>query len=199
MRGGEGKTMTIIRPETHADIAAREKLLDSAFGECRFSKIAERLREGRLPAPGLSFVACDGGRVIGSVRLWNISAGRTRPALLLGPLAVACDKQRRGVGAAMVQHALAEAHRHGHGAVLLVGDAPYYGRFGFLAERTARLWLPGPYERGRLLGLELAAGALAGAQGVVGAAGRREPKPDLAALLTAPLTHGRTAATPRAA
>lgn len=191
--------MTTIRHETLADIAAREQLLDTAFGDCRFSKTAERLRDGRLPAPGLSFVACEGARVIGSVRLWDIAAGPARPALLLGPLVVACESQRRGVGAALVHHSLHEAQRLGYGAVLLVGDAPYYRRFGFSVEKTDRLWLPGPYERERLLGLELAAGALAGAHGFIGAAGRLAPKTDLAALLATHLTRRASTATPHAA
>jgi predicted N-acetyltransferase YhbS len=191
--------MTTIRHETLADIAAREQLLDIAFGDCRFSKTAERLREGRLPAPGLSFVASEDGRVIGSVRLWDILAGPAHPALLLGPLTVACDSQRRGVGAALVQHVLGEAKRLGHKSVLLVGDAPYYGRFGFSVEKTDRLWLPGPYERERLLGLELAPGALAGAHGPIAATGRLAPKRDLAALLATHLTRGASTATPHAA
>ena len=73
--------------------------------------------------------------------------GGTGPALLLGPLAVAPDCRKRGIGAALMQRALAAARRRGHGAVLLVGDAPYYGRFGFSAEKTAALRMPGPFER----------------------------------------------------
>ena len=66
-----------------------------------------------------------------------------------------------------------------------MGDAPYYERFGFAAEHTASLWLPGPYERERFLALELAAGALAGAWGLVSATGALEETPDLAALVAA--------------
>jgi predicted N-acetyltransferase YhbS len=190
--------MTIIRHETLADTAAREALLDTGFGACRFSKTAERLRESRLPARDLSFIASEDDRVIGSIRLWNISAGPERPALLLGPLVVACDAQRRGVGAALMQHALHDAQRLGHGAVLLVGDEPYYGRFGFSAEHTGRLWLPGPYERHRLLGGELRSGALDGARGLISATGQLQPKPDLAALF-ARFTQGAPTATPHAA
>ena len=62
-----------------------------------------------------------------------------------------------------MRHAIAEARRLGHRAILLVGDAPYYGRFGFSAEKTGSLAMPGPYERHRLLALELDAGALDGA------------------------------------
>ncbi|TIW44038.1 MAG: N-acetyltransferase, partial [Mesorhizobium sp.] len=70
-------------------------------------------------------------------------------------------------------HAIAEAARLGHAAILLVGDAPYYERFGFSAEKTGALAMPGPYERHRLLALELAEGALAEARGTLRAAGRK--------------------------
>ena len=177
--------MVTIRQEKVCDSAAREALLDAAFGERRFTKSSERLREDRLAAEGLSFVACDKGRVVGTVRLWNVSAGPGRPALLLGPMAVAADQRGRGIGAALMQRALAAAKARGHGAVLLVGDAPYYGRFGFSADATGALWMPGPYERERLLALELAPGMLAGARGLIGATGRPEPLPDFAALVAA--------------
>jgi predicted N-acetyltransferase YhbS len=175
--------MIKIRHETPFDVARREALLDTVFGEGRFAKTAERLREGRLPAEGLSFAAGADGRLVGTVRLWNISAGPGRPALLLGPLAVAGEVRGRGIGGALIEHALGVARRRGHAAVLLVGDAPYYGRFGFSAEKTGALWLPGPYARDRLLAHEIVSGALDGAQGLIGARGRREPKPDLAALV----------------
>ncbi len=175
--------MTTIRHETPRDIVAREALLDETFGEGRFTKTAQRLRDGRLPAEGLSFVAVENRRVIGTVRLWDVAAGPKQPALLLGPIAVACDRQGHGIGGALMRHCLRAADKLGHEAVLLVGDAPYYGRFGFSADATGCLWLPGPYERRRLLARELVPGALAGAQGLISATGRLEPKPDLAALV----------------
>ncbi len=67
--------------------------------------------------------------------------------------------------------------------MLLVGDAPYYGRFGFSTEKTGALWLPGPYERHRLLARELSSGALDGAHGMISAGGKLEPRPDLATLV----------------
>ena len=176
--------MILIRPETKRDIVACEALLDEAFGAGRFAKTAQRLREDRLPAEWLSFVACRDGEVVGTVRLWNVSAGPSRPALLLGPLAVARHCRGAGIGAALMRRALSAAAAEGHAAVLLVGDAPYYARFGFSAEKTADLWLPGPYERDRLLACELRAGALDRARGLISATGRLAPKPELAALVT---------------
>ncbi|MGA7975359.1 MAG: GNAT family N-acetyltransferase, partial [Pseudolabrys sp.] len=62
--------MTTIRHEKLNDIDAREALLDEAFGDTRTRKSSERLREGRLPADGLSFIATERKRVVGTARLW---------------------------------------------------------------------------------------------------------------------------------
>jgi predicted N-acetyltransferase YhbS len=110
--------------------------------------------------------------MVGTVRLWNVSAGG-KPALLLGPLAVACEAQGRGIGTKLVARAMREARRLGHRAVLLVGDADYYGRFGFSVAKTAGLRLPGPFDPARLLGLELIASGLAGAAGMIRATGEK--------------------------
>jgi predicted N-acetyltransferase YhbS len=166
--------MITIRPEVTADIAPRERLLDRAFGKARRRKTSERLREGRVPAEGLAFSAVDArGRLIGTLRLWEIAAGSAGPALLLGPLAVDCRCQGKGIGAALVNHALAEARARGHAAVILVGDAPYYARFGFAHGPVADLHLPGPVDRERFLGIELIPGALDGAEGLIAGAGPR--------------------------
>ncbi|MFN3656893.1 MAG: GNAT family N-acetyltransferase [Pseudolabrys sp.] len=186
--------MITIRPERPSDIDAREALLDQAFGEARYRKSSERLREDRLPAEGLAFVAAEGRRVLGTARLWNIACGNGAQALLLGPVAVAADQRGAGIGAALVRRAIAAARKLGYGAMVLVGDAPYYSRFGFTAEKTGALWMPGPFERHRLLGLELKPGGLDGARGLIAATGRHsasktrvnalmEAKPDLAALV----------------
>jgi predicted N-acetyltransferase YhbS len=99
--------------------------------------------------------------------------GPSKTALLLGPLAVDPAHAGAGVGSALMRHAIMEATRLGHGAILLVGDAAYYERFGFSAEKTSRLAMPGPYERHRFLALELKPGALDGACGTLRANGRR--------------------------
>jgi predicted N-acetyltransferase YhbS len=94
--------------------------------------------------------------------------------LLLGPLAVDPELKSAGIGSALMRHAITEAKRLGHKAILLVGDAPYYRRFGFSAEKTGSLAMPGPYERHRFLALELVGGALDNARGVLRPAGRPE-------------------------
>ena len=106
---------------------------------------------------GLSLVAIERGRVVGTVRLWHVTAG---------PAGRRCCSARSrsirttaiaGIGSALMRRAIARARLAGHRAILLVGDAPYYGRFGFSAAQTGALWLPGPYERDRLLGAGTAA------------------------------------------
>ncbi len=159
--------MIEIRTEHAADVAPRERLLDACFPGNRRAKTSERLREGRLPARGLAFAATRAGRLVGTLRLWHVETGDARPALLLGPLAVDPAIQGQGLGSVMMQAALGRAESLGHGAVLLVGDAPYYARFGFSGQKTGELSLPGPFERDRLLGLELREGALDGAWGMI--------------------------------
>jgi predicted N-acetyltransferase YhbS len=162
--------MTEIRDEIASDIPAREVLLDRCLGERRTAKSSERLREGRLPAQGLALTAERDGVVVGTVRLWHVEAGGV-PALLLGPLAVAPDLQGEGLGKAIMREAIWRAACRGHGAILLVGDAAYYERFGFSADLTRDLAMPGPVERERFLGLGLRAGALLGATGILCATG----------------------------
>ncbi|HYW64410.1 MAG TPA: N-acetyltransferase [Bradyrhizobium sp.] len=165
-----------IRPERARDIVAREALLDACFGVDRQQRTCQRLRDGRAPAEGLSFSAIRNRRLIGTVRLWHVNAGGV-PALLLGPLAVDPSCRGSGFGAALVRHALAAAEARGHSAVILLGDAPYYGRFGFSTGTTGELSLPGQFERDRLLGLELREGALDGAWGMIVPTGKLAPQP----------------------
>ncbi|MCA6124322.1 N-acetyltransferase [Bradyrhizobium sp. WSM 1704] len=156
-----------IRAERASDVVAREALLDACFGANRHTRTCQRLRDGRAPAEGLSLAAVrQDGRLVGTVRLWHVSAGG-RSALMLGPLAVDDDCRGLGVGAALMQRALAVARARGHGAVILLGDAPYYVRYGFTAAKTGELSLPGAFERERLLGFELIEGALDGAWGMI--------------------------------
>jgi predicted N-acetyltransferase YhbS len=159
-----------IRAERASDVVAREALLDACFGENRHTRTCQRLRDGRAPAEGLALSALAQGRLVGTLRLWHVSAGGV-PALVLGPLAVDRSCRDLGVGAALMNRALTTAKARGHGAVVLLGDAPYYARFGFSGLKTTELSLPGPFERDRLLGLELRDGALDGARGMIAPTG----------------------------
>lgn len=167
------ETSFVIEDEAERDVAAREAMLDRAMGPGRRRKSSEKLRRGRLPSPGLAFVARNGaGQVVGSVRLWDVAAG-SKSLLLLGPLAVDTAVEGQGVGSALMRHAITRAKDLGHGAIVLVGDAPYYQRFGFSADKTGGLMMPGPVERHRLLGLELVEDCLE-TSGLLVATGRRE-------------------------
>ncbi|WP_428426275.1 GNAT family N-acetyltransferase [Pararhizobium sp.] len=166
-----------IDTENPGDVVARENLLDQVMGPNRRRKSSETLRRGRIPAEGLALVARDpDGHVIGTVRLWNVEAGVSREgvpvdALMLGPLAVDAACEGRGIGGALMRAAIGEAKTRGHGAILLVGDAPYYERFGFFAAKAQHLVMPGPFERNRFLALELKDGWLEGAAGIMVASG----------------------------
>ncbi len=169
----EGSSL-LIAAEQAGDVAAREALLDQAMGPGRKRKSSEKLRRGRRPSEGLALVAKDAdGALLGTVRLWDVRLGDGRGSLLLGPLAIRPDAKSLGIGSALMQRAIEEASRLGHRSILLVGDAPYYSRFGFSAEKTGDLAMPGPYERHRFLALELVAGSLDGARGVLRPSGRK--------------------------
>jgi predicted N-acetyltransferase YhbS len=155
-----------ILPETPADALAIERLNERTFGPGRFAKSAYRLRESRGHVLTLSFTARIGSLLIGSVRLTPICIGDT-PALLLGPLTVEPPFRERGVGRALVERALKDAKAAGHRLVVLVGDEPLYGKFGFKRIPKGQAKMPGPVDPARLLVAELAPGAFAGVSGMI--------------------------------
>lgn len=144
-----------IRPECAEDGPLVEHLNAVSFGPGRYAKSAYRLREGVDPVAGLSFVAVAGPDLLGSIRFWPVAIGMDR-SLLLGPLAVQPDLRGRGIGIALMKHAIAEAKAQGHPSIVLVGDEPYYVRVGFARLAPGRIKLPGPVDPARVLGLSLA-------------------------------------------
>ena len=143
-----------IRPERADDAPLVEHLNAVSFGPGRYAKSAYRLREGVEPVGGLSFVAMDGDELLGSIRFWPVAIGRER-SLLLGPLAVQPDLRSRGIGIALMKHAIGEARAQGHGSIILVGDEPYYVRVGFARLAPGRVRFPGPVDPARVLALSL--------------------------------------------
>lgn len=140
-------------PLAEADPQAVEQLLDAAFGADRRTRTAYRLREGETPIAAFSLAARDGAALVGALVCWPIAlhdGEQATPLVLVGPVAVAPDRQNEGIGRAMM-HAMLE--RGGAGEPLvLIGDPEYYGRwFGFIADQTTNWELPGPFERRRLL------------------------------------------------
>lgn len=149
--------MTTFVPLAGIEPDAVETLLDAAFGADRHGRTAYRIRAGMAALPDLSFAALDADRLIGTIQSWPIALhdedGQSVPLTMVGPVAVAPDRQRDGVGQALMGHMLAEAARIGADtALMLIGDPEYYGRFfGFTADRTSGWRAPGPVEQHRLL------------------------------------------------
>ena len=138
-----------------ADLPQIEALLDAGFGPARRNRTAYRLRDGVAADPALSFVARDGDAIIGSLQCWPLQlrsvAGAKSPLVLLGPVVTVADRQGEGIASALMTRALAAVDAANAPPVLLIGDEPFYGRFGFSAAATAGWHLPGPVARERLL------------------------------------------------
>jgi predicted N-acetyltransferase YhbS len=156
----------VLRPELPSDADAIERLHERAFGPGRFARTAERIREAAPHILDLSFTALVGTLLVGSVRMTPVMAGPV-PALMLGPLTVEPAFEGRGIGTALVRRSIEAARDGGHALVLLVGDLPFYSRFGFRRVPPRQLELPGPVDPERFLALELADHALADAKGLV--------------------------------
>ena len=152
-----------LTPETEDDWWEIEALLDLCFAPGRDALSSYRLRDGVPSVQGLSRVARDpDGVLAGAVRFWPVRIGDNK-SLLLGPIAVHPTRQGEGLGALLIEESLAAAT--GWDRVLLVGDEPYYGRFGF--RRLKGVNMPPPTNPDRVLGRELVPGAWVGVAGDV--------------------------------
>src|SRR5260370_35674255 len=110
-----------IRAERASDVVAREALLDACFGANRLNRTCQRLRDGRTPAEGLSLSAVARGKLVGTLRLWHVSAGGV-PALMLGPLAVEESSRKLGGGAPLIDQPPPAATARAHRAVTLAAS-----------------------------------------------------------------------------
>lgn len=164
--------MMKIVSEKDIHTAEVERLVAEAFGPERFAKAVYRLRDGVAHDASLALVAVDQGVVVGTLRFWPIEIAGSVPALLLGPLVTAPDRQGAGIGSRLMRAGLARASAQGHRIVVLVGDEPFYRRFGFVRALARRLELPGRYDPARFLARELVSGALTGVFGSIGRPGR---------------------------
>jgi len=145
-----------LLPLANIEPQAVEHLLDAAFGPDRFGRTAYRIREGTAAIPALSFALVEDGSLIGTIQCWPVALrtkeGTAYPLVMVGPVAVRPDLQRGGHGRALMAHMLEAAEAHADGALMMIGDPEYYGRFfGFSADATGAWDLPGPYEKRRLL------------------------------------------------
>lgn len=157
--------MLTLTEETPEDWWEVEALYDLCFAPGRTALSSYRLREDVPPVPGLSIVARDqDGIVGGAIRYWPVRVG-AHTALLLGPVAVHPTRQGEGLGALLIQDSLERARALGWERVMLVGDAPYYSRFGF--HRLEGVEMPPPTNPDRVLGHELVPDAWVGVSGLV--------------------------------
>ncbi|MGI9384524.1 MAG: GNAT family N-acetyltransferase [Methyloligellaceae bacterium] len=159
-----------LRPEEAGDEPDIARLCAHTFGPGRFARTAYRVREGVVPARGLSFAARNDDRLIGSIRFTAISIGGAEGGLLLGPLVIDPAYAGRGAGRGLIERGLEAARDRAYRLVLLVGDLTYYERSGFRVIPPGQILLPGPVDPARLLAAELVAGALDGCHGLVRAA-----------------------------
>ncbi|WP_040609995.1 GNAT family N-acetyltransferase [Pseudooceanicola batsensis] len=161
--------MFALREETADDWWEVEALYDLCFAPGREALSSYRLRDGAAKVAPLCLVARDDtASVGGAIRYWPVRIGGQR-ALLLGPVAVHPTHQGEGLGALLIAESLNKAQMTGWARVMLVGDPPYYGRFGFA--RLDGVEMPPPTNPERVLGRDLVPGAWAGVRGVV----RRDP------------------------
>lgn len=157
--------MLVIRQEIAEDWWEVEALYDLCFAPGREALSSYRLRDGVAPVAALCCVARDADDILsGAVRVWPILAG-AHAALLVGPVAVHPTRQGEGIGGALISEVISGARRAGLHRLLLVGDEPYYGRFGFF--RLHNVEMPAPTNPERVLGLEVMPGAWSNVRGNV--------------------------------
>ena len=154
-----------LQPEQGEDYWEVEALYDLCFAPGREALSSYRLRDGVPAVADLSLVARDpDGILAGAIRFWPVYVGDA-PALLLGPVAVHPTRQGEGLGGSLIRESVDMALKKGWSRVMLVGDAPYYGRFGFT--RLSGVEMPPPTNPERVLGIALQQGAWDGVTGKV--------------------------------
>ena len=156
--------MIKLSNESDSDAWEVEALYDLCFAPGREALSSYRLRDGIDPVKALSRVLRDGDVLAGAIRYWPVRVAQ-HAALLLGPVAVHPTHQGEGLGGLLIRDSLARACGEGWARVMLVGDAPYYARFGF--ERLSGVVMPPPTNPARVLGRALEAGAWQGVRGAV--------------------------------
>lgn len=160
----------IIRRETAADYEAIEAIVTAAFGRQDESRLIEALRLAPEYDPELSLVAIEDEQVVGHVLLTAITIDTDRvpfPTLALAPVAVAPERQRQGVGTALIREALKRAKVKGHKVVIVLGHPEYYPRFGFVPASQFGIRARFDVPEEAFMALELKPGALEGRAGAV--------------------------------
>ena len=150
--------------ETEADWGEVEALYDLCFSPGRTALSSYRLRDGVPTVAALCLTLRQDGAMAAAIRYWPVEVGG-EDVVLLGPVAVHPTHQGEGLGGLLINESLAEARRLGWERVMLVGDAPYYRRFGF--KKLEGVVMPPPTNPDRVLGLALKAGAWDKVRGAV--------------------------------
>ena len=169
-----GLALPTLIPLDQADPAAVERVLDAAFGPDRHKRTAYAIRNGTECLPPLCFAAFDeAGELVGTIQAYPVALtdaqGRAHPLIMIGPVAILPERQGQGFGRALMaaQRAAIEAGAEGSPLPqVLIGDEPYYGKFGF-AQAPPGWKCPGPWEPERLL-VRAANPAVLPAEGMLG-------------------------------
>ncbi|HVZ04648.1 N-acetyltransferase [Hyphomicrobium sp.] len=157
----------VIRKALPGDVAEISRLHAHVFGPGRFARSAYRVREGKGHLSRYCLVAYLGAELVASLRITEITIGGRGGGALLGPVAVDPGHRGLGLGTKLMTEAMAAARAGGTALILLVGDVPYYGRFGFKVVQAGQIVFPGPVDPARILACELKDGALAEYRGLV--------------------------------
>ncbi|MEZ5295597.1 MAG: N-acetyltransferase [Ilumatobacteraceae bacterium] len=127
-------TEVTIRAETPDDNDAIRRVVAAAFGSQVEADLVDRIRASPEYVAEMALVAEIDGEIVGHVMISGATLRNGdghRPILMLSPLAVRPDRQKSGIGSALVDAAVAIADRRGEPLVVLEGSPTYYGRFGF--------------------------------------------------------------------
>jgi predicted N-acetyltransferase YhbS len=157
----------IVSAVTAADLPAIFNLNERVFGPGRFARTAYRIREGLPLISRFCLKATEGRKLLAAIRFTEVTIGGQPGGLLLGPLAVETGYAGLGYGKRLIADGMANAKAAGIGLCVLIGNEPYYGRFGFVVLAPGQIELPGPADPGRILGAELSPGALGQYRGLV--------------------------------
>ena len=158
-----------ITPEIPDDLDEVEYLYDLAFAPGRSALSSYRLRDGVDPIAELSLVARDKYDILAAaIRFWPVRIGQAgHSALLLGPVAVHPTRQGEGLGNLLISESLERAVALGWSRVILIGDEPYYRRYGFHRKSAENMQFPPPTNPERLLAKALIDGAFEGVSGLI--------------------------------
>lgn len=162
--------MLFVLPETKNDVAAIREVITDAFGQMNEAVLVENIRKSPNFIPELSLVMKENDNVLGHILfspILIVGEQQTTPALALAPLTVTPSRQRQGIGSQLVQAGLSKCRELGHSIVVVLGHPEYYTKFGFQTASKFGVQAPFSVPDEAFMMLELKAGALKNARGMV--------------------------------